>query len=142
VIRKARFEDAPALAALTTQLGYPSTPEEIAARLRDVLARPEGAVLVAEVDGAVAGWIQVVGVHSIETEPHALISGLVVHEARRSLGLGAALVRAAAEWAAGHDYRTLRVRSNIVRERAHAFYERLGFERTKAQVMLVLPLAK
>ncbi|MFL6194744.1 MAG: GNAT family N-acetyltransferase [Thermoanaerobaculia bacterium] len=141
-IRNPRLEDAPAIANLATQLGYTSTPEETAERLRDVLARPDGAVLVVELEGAVVAWIQVLGVHSIDAEPHALITGLVVDEARRSQGLGAELVEAADDWAVGHGYRTLRVRSNVVRERTHAFYERLGFARTKSQVVFARPTGR
>ncbi|HEY4595273.1 MAG TPA: GNAT family N-acetyltransferase, partial [Thermoanaerobaculia bacterium] len=66
--------------------------------------------------------------------------GLVVDESRRGGGIGAALVEAAAEWAAGHGFRTLRVRSNAVRERTHAFYERLGFARTKSQIVFARPV--
>jgi GNAT superfamily N-acetyltransferase len=78
-----------------------------------------------------------VGTHYIDSEPFALITGLVVDETKRSRGIGAALVEAAVEWAAGHGYRTIRVRSNVIRERAHAFYERLGFSRVKNQVVFV-----
>jgi GNAT superfamily N-acetyltransferase len=140
-VRAAQVSDAAAIAILTTQLGYPTRPEETEARLRDVLDRPDGAVLVAEEEGTVIGWIHVVGTHSIETAPFAVIAGLVVDEARRSRGIGAALVEAAAAWAARQGYGTLRVRSNVVRERAHAFYERLGFSRTKNQVVLVRQLS-
>jgi ribosomal protein S18 acetylase RimI-like enzyme len=136
-IRYAVLDDAPAIAALATQLGYPSQSEETEARLLDVLERPDNAVLVAEEEGFVVGWLQVVGTHYIDSEPFALITGLVVAETLRSRGIGAALVEAAVEWAAGHGYRTIRVRSNVVRERAHAFYERLGFSRVKNQVVFV-----
>jgi GNAT superfamily N-acetyltransferase len=64
----------------------------------------------------------------------------VVDEARRGGGLGAKLVAAADEWAAGHGFRTLRVRSNVVRERTHRFYERLGFARIKSQVVFARPV--
>lgn len=139
-IRPARPADAPALAVLTTQLGYPTTPEEAGERLRDLESRPENGVLVAEADGEVTGWIHVQGSRSLEMEPCAVIIGLVVDESRRSQGTGAALVEAAVEWTARHGFRTLRVRSNVVRERTHAFYERLGFARTKSQVVLVRPV--
>ena len=48
------------VADLTTQLGYPSTDEQIAARFAEVDARPDQAVLFAtdESDTAI-GWIQV-----------------------------------------------------------------------------------
>ena len=139
-IRPAAPADVPKLADLTTQLGYPSSLEEVEARLRDLASRPEDAVLVADEEGEVAGWIHVSALHSLEMEPCAQIQGLVVDASHRGGGIGAALVEAAAEWAAGHGFRTLRVRSNVIRERAHAFYERLGFARTKSQVVLVRPV--
>jgi N-acetylglutamate synthase-like GNAT family acetyltransferase len=139
-IRPAHPEDAPAIAGLATQLGYPTRPEEAERRLGDVISRPENAVLVAEAEGLVIGWIHVAGTHTVETEPFAEIRALVVDEARRGGGLGAELVAAANEWAAGHGFRTLRVRSNVVRERTHRFYERLGFARIKSQVVFARPV--
>jgi GNAT superfamily N-acetyltransferase len=139
-LRPATPADSPRLAELTTQLGYPTNPEEAGERLRDLASRPENAVLVAEEDGEVLGWIHVAALRSLEMEPCAMIQGLVVDESRRGGGIGAALVEAAAEWAAGHGFRTLRVRSNSVRERTHAFYERLGFARTKSQVNFARPV--
>lgn len=139
-IRAATPADVPRLADLTTQLGYPSSPEEVEARLRDLASRPENAVLVAEVDGEAVGWIHVSALYSLEMDPCAQIQGLVVDASCRSGGIGAALVEAAAEWAAGYGFRTLRVRSNSIRERTHAFYERLGFARTKSQVVFARPV--
>jgi GNAT superfamily N-acetyltransferase len=140
LIRPAEPADAPALADLATQLGYPSTAEQIAARLADVTPRPENAVLVAAADGAVVGWIHVAGHHGIETDPFAQILALVVDERHRGGGTGAALVEAASAWAGRGGFRTLRVRSNVVRERTHRFYERLGFARLKTQVAFARPI--
>ena len=135
MIRTARLEDAPAIAVLATQLGYPTSAEQAEARLRDVLDRSDGAVLVAEgEDGTAIGWVQVVGVCRVANDPSAEIVAMVVDENHRSQGIGAALVEAAVDWAGRHGFRTIRVRSNTVRERTHAFYERLGFRRTKTQV--------
>ena len=139
-IRPATPADVSKLADLTTQLGYPTSPEEAEARLRDLASRPEDAVLVAVEDGEAVGWIHVSALYSLEMDPCAQIQGLVVDDSRRGGGIGAALVEAAAEWAAGHGFRTLRVRSNAIRERTHAFYERLGFARTKSQVVFVRPV--
>jgi GNAT superfamily N-acetyltransferase len=142
IIRPARLEDATAVADLATQLGYPTTPEEAAARLRDLETRPESAVLAAEADGAVIGWIHVVGAHRVDSEPYAEIAALVVDAAHRGGGIGAALVEAAEGWGARHGFRTLKVRSNVVRERTHVFYERLGFARTKSQVVFARSTAR
>jgi GNAT superfamily N-acetyltransferase len=133
-IRAALPSDSTAIAVLATQLGYPSNPEEAETRLRDILAQPGSAVLVAEDEGGtVIGYGHVFGAHRVDSDPFAEIGALVVDETRRSRGTGAALVTALEAWAIGHGYRELRVRSNVVRERAHAFYDRLGFERVKRQ---------
>jgi len=133
-IRPASPEDATVIALLATQLGYPNTPEEIATRLQDVLAQPGSEVLVAlDDDGTVIGYGHVFGAHRVDTEPFAEIGALVVDETRRSRGTGAALVAAMEAWAIEHGYREMRVRSNVIRERAHAFYDRMGFGRVKRQ---------
>ena len=137
-IREARFSDAPSLAVLSGQLGYPMQTEETEERLRVLQTSDTDAILVAESDeGDVVGWIHLSGALRLETGRYAEIAGLVVDEAWRSRGVGAALVEAGAEWAAGRGYQTFKVRSNIIRERAHAFYERLGFAHSKTQVVLV-----
>lgn len=121
-IRPASPEDATVIALLATQLGYPNTPEEIATRLQDVLAQPGSEVLVAlDDDGTVIGYGHVFGAHRVDSNPFAEIGALVVDETRRSRGTGAALVA----WAIEQGYREMRVRSNVIRERAHAFYDRM-----------------
>ena len=132
-VREATAADAAALAALSTQLGYPAQPDEAAERLTAL--GPEGAVLVAEADGAVLGWIHVCGIRFFQSPPFAEVGGLVVDEAARGKGVGKLLVEAGARWAAERGYRKLRVRSNVVREDAHRFYEREGFRRTKTQAV-------
>jgi GNAT superfamily N-acetyltransferase len=44
-------------------------------------------------------------------------------------------VSAAETWAAKRGAKRLRVRSNVMRERAHRFYERLGYTITKRQAV-------
>lgn len=139
-IRTARFEDAPVIAVLATQLGYPTDTEQAETRLREVLNRSGGAVLVAEgEEGTAIGWTHVIGAWRVENDPFAEIVAMVVDERHRGQRIGAALVEAAVEWAVRQGFTTVRVRSNVVRERTHAFYERLGFERTKTQVVFVRP---
>ena len=132
-IREATASDAAALAALSTQLGYPAQPDEAVERLAAL--GPASAVLVAEENGAVLGWIHVCGVRFFQSPPFAEIGGLVVDEAARGRGVGKLLVEAAVRWAAEQGYGKLRVRSNVVREDAHRFYEREGFQRVKTQAV-------
>jgi predicted N-acetyltransferase YhbS len=141
-IRTARPEDAATIAALATQLGYPNTTEEAATRLQNVLAQPGSTVLVAvDEDDTVIGYGHVFGAHRVDANPFAEIGALVVDETRRSRGTGAALVAAMEAWAIGQGYREMRVRSNVVRERAHAFYDRLGFGRVKRQQIFARPIS-
>lgn len=132
ITREATASDAAALAALSTQLGYPTQPGEASERLS---ALGPGTVLVAEENGAVLGWIHVCGVQFFQSPPFAEVGGLVVDEASRGRGAGKLLLEAGARWAAERGYRKLRVRSNVVREDAHRFYEREGFLRMKTQAV-------
>jgi len=72
--------DVSAVARLGAQLGYPAGREEFERRLERVLAEPAGAVLLAEEEGVVVGWLHVQALASVVDEPYALISGLVVDE--------------------------------------------------------------
>jgi GNAT superfamily N-acetyltransferase len=134
IVREATESDAATLAALSTQLGYPTQPGEAAERLSALDSA--GTVLVAEENGSVLGWIHICGVQFFQSPPFAEIGGLVVDEASRGRGTGKLLLEAGARWAAERGYRKLRVRSNVVREDAHRFYEREGFQRVKTQVVL------
>jgi GNAT superfamily N-acetyltransferase len=134
VVRLARVEDAERVAALATQLGYPTTEEDMQRRLAQV-ERDEGHVVyVAAQDGRVVGWIHVCVRPLVVVDRAAEIEGLVVDEAHRGRGIGRFLIRQAEQWMRGRDCRTAYVRSNIVRERAHGFYEELGYENIKTSL--------
>jgi GNAT superfamily N-acetyltransferase len=68
------------------------------------------------------------------------IASLVVDADQRSRGIGAGLVRAAAEWLQDRGMDRMRVRCNSRRERAHRFYERFGFQLTKTQKVFDIPI--
>jgi len=133
-IRDADDRDAAILADLTTQLGYPSTSTQIAERLP--LVRERGtAIFVAELDGRVVAWIGVRQDLCLESGAYSEIVGLVVHESARGNRVGEQLTERAESWARSRGHTRLRVRSNVVRERAHRFYERLGFKLAKRQAV-------
>jgi GNAT superfamily N-acetyltransferase len=136
-IREARAGDAPELAELTTQLGYPSTAADIARRLPFHLGRDDERVLVAADDDRAAAWIHVALQRSLEDDPYAVILGLVVAEPLRGGGIGARLVAEAERWARGQGLPLVRVRSNVVRERTHRFYQKLGYALTKTSHLFV-----
>lgn len=140
MIRRAASKDFEALARLSGELGYPMSGADMRARLVDLLGRDDHAVLVADVGGEVAGWIHVIERRSLEGGVYAEIGGLVVDEKHRGQKLGEALTTAAEEWGRKRGLKRMRVRSNVIRERAHAFYKRLGYVVSKTQAVFHKPL--
>ncbi|HYC88915.1 MAG TPA: GNAT family N-acetyltransferase [Thermoanaerobaculia bacterium] len=133
IIRRANVEDAPAIASLAGELGYPVEPDTMRARLGPVLRSEDDAVFVGVAGMAVIGWAHVAAVRLVESEPYAELRGLVVAAALRSRGAGTRLLHAAEEWTRSRGLARIRVRSNVTRERTHAFYERHGYTATKSQ---------
>jgi GNAT superfamily N-acetyltransferase len=133
-IRVATLADAPLLARLSGQLGYPSSPEEVSARIRPILSDPEHVVLVAQQgSGEISGWADVFVMRTIGADPRAEVAGLVVDASCRSQGIGAMLMARTEEWAGQQGCAAVTLRSNVIRERAHRFYERLGYQLIKTQ---------
>ena len=133
-VRRARSADAKRVAELSGQLGYPATEMQMKGRLRKVTKDKEAACFVAESreDGLI-GWIHVSTTPLLEVERRAEVNGLVVDERARSEGAGALLLAAGEKWARGKRCRSMSVRSNVLRERAHGFYLRNGYEHYKTQ---------
>jgi GNAT superfamily N-acetyltransferase len=69
----------------------------------------------------------------IESDACAEIGGLVVDEGSRGEGAGRLLVQQVEQWARHRGCTSVYLRSNILRERARIFYERLGYTRIKTQ---------
>lgn len=133
-VRRAEAGDCATLAVLIGQLGYEATAAEVAARLGTMNA--EGRlVLVAERDGAVIGCLSTSVMRVLHRPaPVGRISMMVVDEALRSRGIGAALVRAAEQALAAQGCYMIEVTSQVRRTEAHRFYERLGYERTSVRL--------
>ena len=129
------------MAALTTQLGYPATEEEISRRLGRLLDDPDQLVLVScDTAGRPVGWIHLGQRALLEADRHYEILGLIVDAAHRRGGRARRLVAAAEAWAATRGANELAVRSNIVRAESHPFYERAGYIRIKTQHVYRKPL--
>ena len=133
MIRRAELSDAAAIAELAGQLGYPTDPDEMRIRLTRMLNDPQRTIIVAEVDGTVVGWTTIKVEAELTQAPYALISGLVVDEQHRGDGIGRELLQAAEEWVVEQGLTRLRLRANEIREDAHRFYLRNGFEMKKKQ---------
>lgn len=135
-IRKARRDDAARIAQLSGELGYPASAEQIVTRLRQLTPATKHAVFVAEsldTGADLIGWVHVSTSHLLESDTRAEVNGLIVAEGQRSAGAGAKLLQAAEEWARRRGCKGMNVRSNVIRERAHKFYEVRGYEHYKTQ---------
>jgi len=132
-IRPAQTRDAQRLAELACELGYPSTTQDMKVRLATLKPGSMHAVFVAEAPEGVIGWVHVSRNFLLDVPIRAEINGLIVSSAARSQGAGKLLVQAAEAWARRRKCAGINVRSNVIRERAHKFYEREGFEHYKTQ---------
>jgi GNAT superfamily N-acetyltransferase len=56
-----------------------------------------------------------------------------VDETTRRQGVGTLLVSHIERWALSQSCSILMVRSNVARQEAHPFYDRMGYERAKTQ---------
>jgi GNAT superfamily N-acetyltransferase len=128
-VRPARVEDAARLTDLSVQLGYPVSQAAVQQCLEgEILPHPDHALFVAETaDGEVIGWAHAYIRALITDPPNIELGGLVVDERYRSCGVGAKLVQRVENWARGRGVEAVFVRSNLKRERAHKFYQHIGY---------------
>lgn len=130
-IRPFAAGDEAAVAALITELGYPSDAADMAGRMATIAARRDFATLVAVDGGRIVGVIGAQVSPSYEHNvPAGRIVALIIGEGERGSGVGRRLVAAAEAWmiAAGAD--RVAVTSHVRRKDAHAFYLRLGYAQT------------
>ena len=112
------------------QLGYSVPASAISERLQRLGERRD--VFVATDDGRVVGWAALFVDEPFVEGSGALLEGLVVDEAVRSRGIGIALLEAVRSPGTGTRLRPDSVQSNVLRERAHSFYERNGYAKVSA----------
>lgn len=134
-IREAQGTDAPRLAELIIALGHPIEEGDVRRNL-DALAR-NGLLPLVATDGnhviGMCGLSAMVTVH--RPAPVGRVSVMIVDEAYRGRGIGALLISEAENRLAHRGCRIIEVTSNMRRDRAHNFYERLGYERTSFRFM-------
>lgn len=133
IVREATPTDALAVAGLTGELGYPAELATIAQRLARLIAQPNDLLVVAVVDGQIAGWLQAHAAEVLESGFRVEIVGLIVGTRHRRRGVGARLVARAEQWAKQRGASSVVVRSNTQRTESHQFYPALGYGHVKTQ---------
>ncbi len=115
-----------AMGALVRQLSR-SSPPPSAAEVEEIVRSPACHLLIArDGDGTIVGTLTL-AVFRIPTGLRAWIEDVVVDEAARGKGVGAALTNAAIRVANGRGARTVDLTSRPSREAANRLYQRLGF---------------
>jgi GNAT superfamily N-acetyltransferase len=133
-VRRADRDDLGAVLALLSELHEqepPLQPDDAAAETFErMLASPGRVLLLAEAGGAAVGTLDLLVVENLTrgARPWAVIENFVVDRAHRRMGIGSALLGAAAEIAREAGAFKLQLVSHARREAAHAAYERAGFD--------------
>lgn len=131
-VRPVTAEDFAAVSALLAELGRPEVAEATEAACRAVFEADlvdDGAdhLVAVEDDGTVVGLCSLHYRPRLNhTTPEAWIPDLVVREARRSAGVGGALLAEAKRRARERGCHQIVLESAYFRTRAHAFYEASG----------------
>lgn len=134
-IREVRPEDAAIVARLTGELGYPIESDVMLGRIQALGSEENRAVFVACDEDSVVGWIDVAIVQTLQSGRSGEVHGLVVSSECRSGGVGGILLEHAEAWIMRQGAGKVVVRSRVERERAHGFYLRRGYVRTKTSAV-------
>jgi GNAT superfamily N-acetyltransferase len=142
LIRAAHCDDAAALVPLFEAWDHPQPAAMIAERVAEWHATPRAEILVAELDGSVAGVAAVcASPHLARPGRFARLVGLAVAQPCRRRGVARALVRAAEALAEDWQCDRVELTSSRWRQEAPAFYAALGYrDRSERQARYVRDL--
>jgi len=127
LLRDAVPADFGAIRRLLGQLGYAPGQAEFRRRFDSVLAAGGHRLIVAEKEGVVAGVLHVFERPALDKGCEAVVQALVVDGTMRSRGVGEALMHEAEAWAARRGLQATSLFTRTDRDRARAFYERIGY---------------
>jgi GNAT superfamily N-acetyltransferase len=132
-IRPYQDNDLHSLADLMSDLGYPTTTEQLKHRMDIIQRLPLYYTFVATIDSEVVGMIGCREVYDYEGDGVAVqISALVTKKEHQGQGVGKAMVSFVEQWAKEKGAAVIFLTSGNrpERERAHQFYRKKGFDIT------------
>ncbi|HEY1540886.1 MAG TPA: GNAT family N-acetyltransferase [Xanthobacteraceae bacterium] len=133
-IRPANEADLEAVLGLYAQPGYDDCRMLSIADARKMLERfrsyPDYTLYIAEFDGSIVGTFALLIMDNFGHlgTPSAVVEGVVVAPHMQSLGIGQIMMDFARDRSTEKGCYKVVLSSNVKRERAHAFYERLGYQ--------------
>jgi ribosomal protein S18 acetylase RimI-like enzyme len=147
-LRLAVRDDLPAIVRLladdplgaTREVVADPLPPEYETAFDDIMAQPGNCVIVATIDGAVIGCLQLTIVPGLSRRgaKRAFIEGVRVSSQHRSHGIGNLLVLDAIARARAEHCALVQLTTDASRKDAHRFYDRLGFEATHVGYKMIL----
>jgi GNAT superfamily N-acetyltransferase len=131
-VRLAQASDAPALATLVAQLGYPAPAEAMPARLENLSRASDAIALVAEDEAGNVVALMTARVFPVIhlDAPIAWLTALVVLDSARGKGIGSMLLERAEQWAIQKGAHKISLSSAIHRTETHSYYDNRGYERS------------
>ncbi|MBV8754475.1 MAG: GNAT family N-acetyltransferase [Hyphomicrobiales bacterium] len=147
-LRDARRDEVPLIVAMLADDMLGSTRDRVSDPLSaayyqafdDIAASPDNRLLIAELDDAVVGTLQVTFIPGLGRRgaTKMLIEEVRVVGPRRGTGIGREMISAAVDLARARGCRSVELGSHKSRTDAHRFYERLGFVASHVGMKLAL----
>ncbi|WP_255991971.1 GNAT family N-acetyltransferase [Chitinolyticbacter albus] len=128
-VRPAKPTDSNRIAELYAQLVDSPVINVMPERIAQLSDDPNTALFVCEHNGLVEGTalVSLCADAMFGFQPFAVVENIVVNQAHRGTGLGAALLQHIEAFCLGKDCSKIMLLSAIRREKAHRFFEREGF---------------
>ena len=137
ILRSVIKEDAQGIKKLAEELGYPSSQEKVSEILETVIQHDDHRMIVAEKGDELVGYIHMINSLSVGSDRFVEIAALSVLDDHRKKGIGKALIEESKNMAEEKGIEYIRIRSNIIRQEAHKFFEQRGFRNFKTQKVFI-----
>lgn len=141
MIRYATIDDTPSLLPLLSELGYPTTVEDLNRRFLKFIKNPGFGVAVYETNQEITGFIAWTKTdHLISDATYFSIVGLVVSTSHRGAGVGAKLMAFVEDIAKQHSPAIIDLTSGLRRAQdgTHEFYNHIGYKNEGPMAKLYL----
>ena len=130
IFREVQIDDAPSLAPLMDQLGYPIDEKILSENIQKYLCLPTQKAWVTESAGQVVGCIAVAITDYFHRHGSFLrVIAMIVDQKHRRLGIGKILMNIAEKFAREQGCSHIELTSGMHREKlgSHKFYQSLGY---------------
>lgn len=130
ILRDAQEGDIETIAALMTDLSYPTTVAEMQARMKPILIHHDYKTILAVYNDEIVGMAGLVkGNYYEKNGKYLRVLAFVVKQTVRNLGIGKILIKACEDYAVEKGLNTVIINSGNRDDRkvAHAFYQKMGY---------------